>query len=359
MITLIHGPAELLRAEALAELRASVAADPALAELNTVYLDGRRVSLAELRNASDTLPFLAERRLVVVEGLLKRLAASPRKPGVAQDLETAAEVAQDAEMVPAAPRGQTEALLAYLRQVPASTELVLVEDEIIQSGPVLRQLLELQREGRARIIACQNPKKSDLPAWIRARAQKHRVTLDAAAVAELAEFVGDDLRQLDQELIKLANYMAASSGRAGGQRIVTRDDVRRLVPATRAANVFELVDALGQGNAAAAARLLQHALDRDGEPSLRLLVMIARQYRLLIQAKALQAQGLKPADIARELSIPDWTAPRLLAQAARHSFERLTMALERILAADEGIKTGKVGEREAMDILLAELLKSQ
>jgi DNA polymerase-3 subunit delta len=110
------------------------------------------------------------------------------------------------------------------------------------------------------------------------------------------------------------------------------------------------------GDAAMAGRLMRHALDADGEPPLRLLAMMARQYRLLILAKAMQAQGTKSADIARELDVPEWTAPKLLAQAGRHTFAALERAMECILAADEAIKTGKMGDREAMDVLLAELL---
>ena len=172
--------------------------------------------------------------------------------------------------------------------------------------------------------------------------------LDPAAVADLAEFIGDELRQLDQELIKLADYAPG--------RTISREDVRKLVPATRAASVFEMADALGMGDGPTAARLMKHALDADGEQPLRLIGMIARQYRLLIQAKTLQAQGAKPPEIARALNVADWTVPKLLNQASRHTFASLERAMERILAADEAIKTGKLGDREAMDVLLAELI---
>ena len=70
--------------------------------------------------------------------------------------------------------------------------------------------------------------------------------LENAAVLDLAEFVGDDLRQMDQELVKLRDF-------ADGKRTVQREVIRRLVPATPcAANVFDLVDALAAGNAAQA-----------------------------------------------------------------------------------------------------------
>ena len=352
MITLLHGPAELLRSETLAGIRSAIAEDPTLVDLNLHRLDGRQVLMAELRNACDTLPFLADRRLVVVEGLLRRLAAAGKghtRPTESSD--PAAEVAEAEAAPPEVDGAQTKALLAYLDQVPPTTELVFLEDDVLGGGAILRRLLELQRDGAARIVLCAKPRRNDLPDWIRKRAQQRGVKLDAAAVIDLAEFVGDDLRQLDQELIKLADY-------AGRGRSVTRDDVRRLVPATRAANVFEMVDAFGLGDASRAGRLMQHALDVDGEQPLRLIGMISRQYRLIIQAKALQAAGVKQAEVARELNIPDWTAPKLLTQANRLSFTRLEMAMERILASDEAIKTGKLSDREAMDVLLAQLLEA-
>jgi len=350
MINLIHGPAELLRTEALAQIRAGIADDPDLTDLNTTRLDGRQTTVSEIQNSCDTMPFLAERRLVIVEGLLGRLATPPRSRLTGPELVPPGESTLEQAPLPETDRAQSKALLAYLDRAPETSELVLLEEQAVGSGPVLRRLLELQRDGRARIISCEKPRKNDLPAWIRTRAQLHGVRLDVTAVADLAEFVGDDLRQLDQELIKLADYAA------GGQEVRSAD-VRRLVPATRTASVFDLVDALGSGNMPAAGKLMQHALDVDGEHPLRLLTMIGRQYRLLIQAKALQAAGVKPPEIAKTLNVADWTAPKLLTQAGRHSFAWLQRAMERVLATDEAIKTGGMGDREALDVLLAELLE--
>ncbi len=346
MITLIHGPAELLRAEALVELAAACGDDLELVDLNTTRLDGRTVSPAELENACGTLPFLAERRLVVVDGLLARLAAPSKAKARAG--EAPADEPGDGPAAEA-PRGHARAILAYLDHIPSTTLLVLIEEDTA-GGQALRKLQEMSRDGRAKVITCEKPKRNDLPNWIRARTQQRKVKLDAGAVMDLAEFVGDELRQLDQELIKLGDY-------AGG-RTVTREDVRKLTPATRAASVFELVDALGGGNGPVAARLMTHALDIDGEPPLRLLGMIAWHYRQLIQLKALQAQGVRAPEVARTLGIFEWKMTGLANQANRHSFARLEQAMERILAADESIKTGKMTDREAMDVLLAELMPS-
>jgi DNA polymerase-3 subunit delta len=348
MITLIHGPTELLRAESLSVIRSSIADDPEIAELNTLRLDGRAATISDLRNACDTMPFLAERRLVIAEGLLARLAAPAKSRGKMAETVEAEDGFEETQLSPEVVKGQAKVLLAYLDDVPESTELVFMEEDTVGSGPIVRRLQELARTGQAKIITCEKLRRNEVPDWIRQRAAQRRVKLDAGAIADLAEFVGDELRQLDQELIKLADYAP--------NRTVSRDDVRRLVPATRAASVFELADALGMGDGATAGRLMRHALDIDGEQPLRLLGMIARQYRLLIQTKALQATGTKPPEMARTLNVADWTMPKLLNQANRHTFVVLERAMARILAADEAIKTGTLSDREAMDVLLLELL---
>lgn len=345
MLTLIHGPVELIRAETLAKIVAACGDDPELVELNTTRLDGRTLTPAQLENACDTLPFLAEKRLVVIDGLMARLAGAGKK---AKPDEPPSDEQGVDELSPEAMKGQTKAFLAYFERVPESAELVLMEEDTA-AGQAARKLQELSRDGRVKIETCEKVKKNDLPNWIRARAQMRKVKLDAAAVMDLAEFVGDELRQLDQELIKLGDY-------AGG-RMVTREDVRLLVPATRAASVFDLVDALGSGNGPLASRLMTHALDVDGEPPLRMLAMIARHYRQLIQLKAMQADGARQPDIARALGIFEWKMGGLVNQANRHSFGRLEGAMEKILAADEAIKTGQMSDREAMDVLLAELME--
>jgi DNA polymerase-3 subunit delta len=150
-------------------------------------------------------------------------------------------------------------------------------------------------------------------------------------------------------LIKLRDYV--------GGRPVRQADVRRLVHATRAANIFEMVDALASRQMAQAGRLLRHAIETDGEEPLGILSLLARRYRQLIQVKALQKAGVKPDQISQQIGAADWQVRRLLEQAGRQSQRGLHLALEHLLAADEAIKTGKCTDREAMDLLLAALAR--
>ena len=104
--------------------------------------------------------------------------------------------------------------------------------------------------------------------------------------------------------------------------VATQDksqDVRLLVPEARQANIFHMVDALGQGNGQRAMALLHHMLD-DGAAPLYLLAMIVRQYRLLLQVKDLVGRGLRSAAIARELKQRDFVVDKLLRQARAERF---------------------------------------
>ena len=103
-----------------------------------------------LRNACDTLPFLAERRLVIAEGLLARLAAPAKGRGKTAELAQVEDGAEEAQLSPEVAKGQAKTLLAYLDEVPESTELVFLEEDTAGSGPILRRLQELVRTIRPR-----------------------------------------------------------------------------------------------------------------------------------------------------------------------------------------------------------------
>jgi DNA polymerase-3 subunit delta len=334
MIYLLHGEEEFLRAEALLRLKAELG-DPEMAGLNTVWLDGRKVSLADVQMACDAPPFLAERRLVVVEGFLARLLGRRREAAGAEE--------DEGETGPAGPT--LRALSDYLEQVPPTTALVLWEpQEISPAHPIYKTLMRLAQEGRAQVIPCQPIKKEEeLADWIMARARVKGARLTYDAAQELATYVGSQLRLLDQELDKLSVYAAG--------RPITPADVRLLVSATREANVFQMVDALGAGGGRQAVQILRDLLE-DGQPPLAILGMLARQVRLLLFTKDLLARGLSSAEIARELHLQGWQADRLVRQANRYTFPQLERMHDRLLEADIAIKTGQMEDDVALEMLV-------
>lgn len=328
MIVLIHGEEELLQAEALQKLKAALGPSE-MADLNTTHLDGRKVTLSELQQACDTVPFLSPRRLVIVDSLFSRLAGGEKGRPKAQD-------------------AYLQELLSYLDRLSESTDLVFVEAKTVGRGhPLLRRLQALEKDNRAQVVLCQRKRRNDLVDWVetRARAKGGQITRDTTH--ELINTVGDNLRLLDQELEKLIAYTA-------GERAISREDVRLLVPEAQQANIFHMVDALGQGNGRRAIALLHHLLD-DGAAPLYLLAMIVRQYRLLLQVKDLIGQGLRPSAIARELKLRDFVVEKMVRQARRYSLPQLEAIYERLLQTDLAIKTGQMEPIMALDVLVAEL----
>jgi DNA polymerase-3 subunit delta len=340
MFYILHGEEEFGLSEELARLRTIMAEDdPAMAELNTSLLDGDRLTLGELRHACDAIPFMTDRRLVVVKGLLSRLSPGGRGTGGEE---------------PAANRTYREKLAAYLPNLPPTTRLVFVEDRELRSNhPILKVA---QAEGKkekafikAFIKVFNRPKDWELPGWIRERLRSKGGDIDGEATEVLAALVGSDLRLLDQELDKLLIY---TDGRA-----IRAQDVRLLVSRSRETSIFDLVDNVGRRETGRALRLLHHLLD-EGEAPAYLLAMLARQVRILIQVSELQAQGLTQDEMAKRLKVHPYVVKKGMAQAQNFTLAQLEAAHQQLVETDWAIKRGDVEPVVALDMLVVGLTRA-
>jgi DNA polymerase-3 subunit delta len=326
MIAVFYGRDDFSAHEALDALRAELDADGALDD-NTTRVDGASAKPDELLAVCQTLPFMSARRLVVVHGLSSRFEAERgRRRGKRK---------KEAEL------GPWEQFAQALTTLPETTALVFVEGDISGENPFLKAL-----PPDTRVQAFAPPKQGEVAMWIKRRAERHGVALDARAIAALAALVGNQLWTLDGEIQKLGVY-------AGGGA-VTEDDVRALVSFAREPSVFAMVDATIEGRPRDALDLLQRLL-AEGEPPQRLLTMVARQYRFLIQTKELMAKRLRAPEIAGRLRMQGFVVQKLIKQAPAYSIERLRTAYRMLLDADLSIKRGQFDEETALQLLLVEL----
>jgi DNA polymerase-3 subunit delta len=326
MFYLFHGEDEFSRAEAVQNLKQRMGGDPAMADLNTTVLDGRKIALGELRHACDTIPFMADRRLVIVEGLLGALSAQERRKG----------------------KEILDGLVAYLPHLPPTTRLVLVEDRRISQKHPVYQLALAEKCGHVQEFVL--PQKGALPRWIIKRAERRGGQITSQAVGELAAFVGNDLRLLDQEIAKLVAY-------AGGERPISTDDVHLLVSYAQEANVFQMADALGCRDGQTAMRLLHQLL--NNQKPLPLLGMIVRQFRILVQVKELSERGLGPREIADKLEMHKFVVEKGFRQARNFSMAQLKTVYDKLVETDVAIKTGRLDPILALDLLVAGLSKQR
>ncbi len=323
-------PDDFFGHERLAQIRDGCG-EPDLVALNTTQLDGQRLNLDDLAMAVGALPFLAEKRLVIVRRLLGQYEAKPAD-GTGERRRNSR-------------NDRAQALVELLARVPPTTELVLVEpaDSLVRPGnPVYQAIVRLGGQ----VLESRKLRPEEVVEWIgrRVRGKGGRIRPDAAIA--LAGAAGEDLQRLDAELDKLLTYV--------GDAEVTVGDVRLLVSEARDDNIFHLVDAIGRRDRRQALRLLRELLG-SGAAVPYVLTMIARQFRLLLLTREALASTSDQQQIASQLRLGPWQVRNFVDQARRFSVGDLETAYQRLLATDQAIKTGRLEGDLALDLLVAEL----
>lgn len=329
MLHILHGQDDFSLNQALEKIKADLGDREAVAT-STTRLEGQHLALSELRNKCDTAPFLSSRRLVIVEGLLGRFEMKQNRTRTGKGKSRNGLV-------------EWEDLDSYVRQMPGTTTLVLIDGEVKGNNPLLKKLSPL-----AEVRAFPLLRGKDLKAWIRQRVRQEGGDISPQAVNLLAELIGGDLWAMDGEIRKLLLYSQ--------ERPISDDDVRRLVSCIQEANIFALVDAVAEGRTELAQRTL-HRLYDEGMPPTHILVMITRQFRLIAQAGDL-GKGLSRLQIQDRLGLKQsYVVDRTLDQAKLYDFEGVKRAYDKLLETDLAIKTGKYSDELALELLVTELAR--
>ncbi|MBI2966053.1 MAG: DNA polymerase III subunit delta [Chloroflexi bacterium] len=302
-------------------------------EANTSVFDGDRIDVGKVLAAAHATPFLAERRVVIVKGLLGRIEgpAGGRRGGGGGGAGGRVDVAR---------------LTEGLKDLPSTTELIFSDGPLKPNGAGLRAAgPQAQREEHER------RKGADLANWIARRFVEQQARASPAAVARLAELVGDDTRALDQEVLKLATF--------AGKDPVQREHVELLVAPAREANLYAAVDAVLERRLAVATRLLYQLLSA-GQSVQSIIMQIGTQVRRVLIAQELLSAGASPAAdrdkmAARVGASPGFQLAKTIEQASRFPSEYLAESMRRLLQADLAIKSGEIEERLALELLTARL----
>ncbi len=350
MFYLLHGDDEFTSREQLKKLRQQGNFD-----YNQDSYSGGEVTLATITATCDTLPFLTDSRLVVVEGLPKKrrneTASSPSEANPVNADETTASVAagksskakkskKSSKANTATRAGFEKGLANYILSMPDSTVLIVLVDEILEaSNPLLKAA-----EQHGKVLQSTLPKGGALESWITKRAKSIGVSITSEAAALLANFIGNQLRLLANELDKLATYV-------GKGATITADDVHKLSAHVQEARIFDLTDALAQRNRKQALDIL-HDLLTDGEPPLKLLSTITTQVRSLLLVKELAQKGMRPPQIATTLGIAPFLATKAAQQVSKFTPAQLEGAYRQLLATDAALKRSRMAPEMALDLLV-------
>ncbi len=329
MLYILFGQDDFSLRQSLEEIKGGIG-DPTLLAANTTVLDGRQATLDQLRIACETVPFLAEKRLVIVNGLLERF--EPESKSRRKKKSTRVTNRQN----------DYKSLVACMSKLPDSTMLVLVDGRVASKNPLFREL-----SARAEVRSFPLLSSARLRQWIQGRVAEEGGSISPQAVGSLAGLVGGNLWVMAGEINKLTLF-------ASGRRI-EEEDVKAVVSCAQEANVFAMVDAILEFKAGVAEQSLEQLLQRGAAPAY-LLVMLSRQVRMIVRAKELRNQGKPKVEIQSRLGLTsEFALRKTLEQADRYPWERLKNVYHKLLEADLAIKTGKYKDELALNILIAEL----
>ena len=316
----LFGTDEFAISEFIQNLRSKLG-DDTTADMNITLFDGTNLDMATFEETCMSMPFLTDRRIVV----LNHANQLPKKdPWLTHFTD-------------------------LLSRLPRTTALVIVEfhdaadrnKRSKKSSP----LLVWANEHRDRCFTRQfdNPEGVHFVSWLKSRCIEGGGEISEPAAQLFAEYVVEDPRLADMELGKLLDYVDRS-------RQIEVADVEKLTPYTGQADVFELVDAIGARDSTRAQRLL-HQLMRSDDAHYA-FAMIARQVRLLILVRDCLDRGADPANSLGKVS---FLARRLSAQANNFSILDLEYLYQTLLEIDLNVKRGNISLEPSMDNLIASL----
>lgn len=337
MLYLFHGPNTLDRDETISRMKARLG-DDTVASLNFTALDAT-ATIKDIQSACDAMPFLADRRVVVLRGWLGRAGQGRKKNAKDSDNDPVSQLA------------------GFAADMTDTTDLIVAEDAALADAhPIAKTAASLKKTGKAELKLFELP--ADAVKWAMERAKRKGGSLSREAAVAITTKINrgnkndrdhfdEDSRmfllKLDAELDKLVSY-------ANGREI-SAADVETLVAGEDAADIFKFIDALSQKDAGAAMSEMRVILAR-GEFPLIVLTHIARQTRLLIQAK--ENAKLLPDAFAQAIGVHPFVAKKALQHAGRFSLPQLERAHIACMEADVAIKTGQMEDVAALEVLVAE-----
>ncbi len=331
MLYIFYGQDDFSIHQALGQIKAELG-DGEMLAVSTVSLDGERLTLNELKNNCNTVPFLSSHRLVIVKGLLGRFEPKQRKSRSVKSITKSENKL-----------GEWQDMASDIKQMPETTVLTLVDGKIGGYNPLLKKISPL-----AKIQPFPLLRGGNLRDWIQRRVTEEGGSITLEAVNLLAELVGGNLWTMNNEISKLLSYVQG--------RTIDEDDIQRLISYAQEANIFALADAIVEGQTKLAQERL-HQFYLEGAAPIYILVMITRQFRLIAQARELSAE-LSRQQIQNKLGLTPYALDKTLKQARLYDFERVKRAYAKLLETDLAIKTGKYNDQLALELLVTELTSS-
>lgn len=287
-------------------------------EFNVSVYDCEETPVQTALEDAETFPFLGEKRVIVVKN--PYFFTAEKEKEITHDLKK---------------------LESYIMSPSPFSIVVFVG--AYEKLDERKKITKLMKE-HAEVLVATPLSEKELREWMMERAQQSGATMEENAVDALLQLAGTNLMTLANELDKLALFV----GRGG---IIHQETVEKLVSRTLEQNVFVLVEKVTKRQIDEALQVFYDLLENNEEP-LKILALLANQFRLLYQVKWLAAKGYGQQQIASILNVHPFRIKLAMGQAALFSEEELMAAIRQIAEADYEMKSGAMDRQLIMELLL-------
>ncbi len=304
-IYLLYGAEAYLRKQYRDRLKEAIIGDDTM---NYHYYEGKDIPVGEVIDQAETLPFFAERRLIVIEnsGLFK---------------------------------SGGEQLAEYLPTLPPTAYFLFVETEVDKRSKLYKTV---SSKGCGVEFGIQE--EATLKKWILGMMKKENKKISEPALNFLLEKTGTDMENIRKETEKLFCYCM-------NKEAITEADIEEICTQRIGNHIFDMVSAIADKKQRHALELYYELLAQK-EPPMRILFLIARQFNLLLQVKELKGKGYQNKAIGEKVGLPGFIAGKYVTQASRFKTREIRDALEACVAAEEAIKTGRMNDNISVEMLI-------
>lgn len=310
-IYLFYGDEGFLIDEAVKKI-VSVIVEPSNKDFNLEFLRGGETSYAEIINKAQTLPFMGERRAVIVKGIDEIKATG------------------------------VERLMEYCSNPSPTTTLILTGYKIDA-----RDKLHNTVSKKGVVVQFKLLYEKDTAGWVMRIVKEAGYRIDNDAKDYLISIVGNNLQRLKNELEKVFTYK-------GSNKDIKIDDIKLLVEDTKIESIFAFTDAIGSKDINKTLRLLEKMISQ-GEMPERIIGMITRQFRLILLTKVYRERGAASSEIPAKAGFAPFLLEGYLKQAAKYSLMELKDSFYKVQMADVKIKSSDISKRMIIEKLIFEL----
>lgn len=276
--------------------------------MNFSHYEGKGVEIKPLIDLCETMPFFAERRVILLEdtGFFKN---------------------------------KCDELADYMKELPDYLCMVFVETEVDKRN---RMYKAVKSCGTIAEFARQDEKT--LMRWAAGILGKAGRKITQRDMELLLVRTGTDMGNLRMELEKLISYTE-------GRDVVTAEDIEEICTTQTTNRIFDMVRAVTEKNQKRALELYYDLLTLK-EPPMRILFLLARQYRQLLLARQFAQSNLAQPEIASKLGIPAFAVRNILTCARAYTVSELEQAIADFVDAEEAVKTGRLEDKLSVELLI-------